>query len=211
LNIGRKPKEVKSMLKPLLAAVIAMVPLATASAAAAHELNAVDAEAWLDGLVPTALNTARVPGAVVVIVRDGQVLIEKGYGFSDYEKRIPVDPRVSLFRPGSTTKLFTWTAVMQLVEQGKLDLDADVNKYLDFEVPKRNGQPVTLRQIMTHRAGFEETIRDLLTFDGRSPVLADVVKRYVPPRIWDPSEGPGYSNYATTLAGYIVQRVSGHA
>jgi CubicO group peptidase (beta-lactamase class C family) len=199
------------MLKPLLAAIVAMVPLATASAAAAHELNAVDAEAWLDGLVPTALNTSRVPGAVVVIVKDGQVLIEKGYGFSDYEKRIRVDPRVTLFRPGSTTKLFTWTAVMQLVEQGKLDLDADVNKYLDFVVPKRSGRPVTLRQIMTHRAGFEETIRDLLTFGGRSPVLADVVKRYVPPRIWDPSEGPGYSNYATTLAGYIVQRVSGQA
>jgi CubicO group peptidase (beta-lactamase class C family) len=182
-----------------------------ASVAAGHPLVAEDAQAWLDGLVPTALNTGHVPGAVVVIVKDGRVLIEKGYGFSDYEKRIPVDPRTTLFRPGSTSKLFTWTAVMQLVEQGKLDLDADVNRYLDFKIPERHGWAVTLREIMTHRAGFEETIRDLLSFGDTSPVLGDVVKRYVPSRIWDPSEGPGYSNYATAVAGYIVQRVSGQA
>ena len=145
---------------------------------------------WTD-LVPTALKTGHVPGAVVVIVKDGQVLLEKGYGFADYEKRIPVDPRTTLFRPGSTSKLFTWTAVMQLVEQGKLDLDADVNSYLDVKMPARGGRPVTLREIMTHRAGFEETIRDLLTFDDSSPVLADAVKHYVPPRIWDPSRRSG--------------------
>jgi CubicO group peptidase (beta-lactamase class C family) len=188
-----------------------MAPIAAVSLAApvGRPLTAGDAEAWLDGLVPTALKTGHVPGAVVVIVKDGQVLVEKGYGFADYEKRIPVDPRTTLFRPGSTSKLFTWTAVMQLVEQGKLDLDADVNSYLDVKMPAHNGRPVTLRQIMTHRAGFEETIRDLLTFGDSSPALADVVKRYVPPRMWDPADGPGYSNYATTVAGYIVQRVSG--
>ena len=182
-----------------------------AQAAPAHQLTAEDAEAWLDGLVPTALNTAQVPGAVVVIVKDGQVLLEKGYGFSDFTRRIPVDPRTTLFRPGSISKLFTWTAVMQLVEQGKLDLDADVNGYLDFKIPKLHDRPVTLRQIMTHRAGFEETARDLINFGDTPPVLADVVKRYVPPRILDSSEGPGYSNYATAVAGYIVQRVSGEA
>ena len=180
-------------------------------AQAAHPLTVADAEAWLDGLVPTALNTAEVPGAVVVIVKDGQVLVEKGYGFSDYEKRVPVDPRTTLFRPGSTSKLFTWTAVMQLVELGKVDLDADVNRYLDFNVPARHGIPVTLREIMTHRAGFEETAQDLVTFGETSPALGDVVKRYVPPRILDPGEGPAYSNYATAVAGYIVQRVSGEA
>jgi CubicO group peptidase (beta-lactamase class C family) len=177
--------------------------------AAAHPLTAADAEAWLDGLMPTALKTGQVPGAVVVIVKDGRVLLEKGYGYSDYVKRIAVDPRSTLFRPGSTSKLFTWTAVMQLVEQGKLDLDADVNRYLDFKIPERSGRPVTLRLIMTHRTGLGEVIRDLLTFGEVSPVLSEVVKRYVPPRIWDPEEGPGYSNYATAVAGYIVQRVSG--
>jgi CubicO group peptidase (beta-lactamase class C family) len=182
-----------------------------AQAASAHQLSAEDAEAWLDGLVPTALNTAQVPGAVVVIVKDGKVLLEKGYGFLDFAQRIPVDPRTTLFRPGSISKLFTWTAVMQLVEQGKLDLDADVNRYLDFKIPALHDRPATLRQIMTHRAGFEETARDLINFGDTPPVLADVLKRYVPPRILDSSEGPGYSNYATAVAGYIVQRVSGEA
>ena len=174
-----------------------------------HPLTSADAEAWLDGLMPTALNTAQVPGAVVVVVKDGQVLVEKGYGYSDYKTQRPVDPRATLFRPGSTSKLFTWTAVMQLVEEGKIDLDADVNTYLDFKIPAYEGVPVTMRQLMTHRAGFSETARDLVSYGKAPPPLGDVLKRYVPPRIFAPSQGPGYSNYGAALAGYIVERVSG--
>ncbi|HEX4198099.1 MAG TPA: serine hydrolase domain-containing protein [Caulobacteraceae bacterium] len=174
-----------------------------------HAMTADDVGAWLDGFMPNALNTAEAPGAVVVVVKDGQVLFEKGYGYADYDKRIPVDPKVTLFRPGSTSKLFTWTAVMQQVEAGKIDLDADVNTYLDFKIPAYHGVPVTMRQLMTHRAGFSETARDLLTFGKAPPPLDQVLKRYVPPRIFLPDGGPGYSNYGAALAGYIVQRVSG--
>lgn len=184
-------------------------PAAESVPTSAHPLTATDLEAWLDGLMPTALKTAEAPGAVVVVVKDGQVLLEKGYGFADYKKRIPVDPRRTLFRPGSVSKLFTWTAVMQLVEQGKLNLDADVNTYLDFRIPPYHGIPVTLRQLMTHRAGFSETARDLIGYGKAPPPLGEVMKRYVPPRIFAPDEGPGYSNYGASLAGYIVQRVSG--
>ena len=174
-----------------------------------HALEATDLEAWLDGLMPTALRSAEAPGAVVVVVKDGQVLLEKGYGFSDYAKQLPVDPRRTLFRPGSISKLFTWTAVMQLVEEGKLNLDADVNTYLDFKIPPYHGIPVTLRQLMTHLAGFSETARDLLVYGKAPPPLDVVLKRYVPPRIFAPDDGPGYSNYGASVAGYIVQRVSG--
>ena len=177
--------------------------------ASEHPLTAADVDAFLDGLMPAALNTAEAPGAVVVVVKDGRVLFEKGYGFADYARRTPVDPKRTLFRPGSTSKLFTWTAVMQLVESGKLDLDADVNRYLDFSIPFYRGVPVTLRELMTHRAGFSETARDLLTYGKAPPPLGEVLKRYVPPRILTPEEGPGYSNYGASLAGYIVQRVSG--
>ena len=191
----------------------AVAPKAPAAASpaptSAHPLTAQDLEPWLDGLMPTALRTAQTPGAVVVVVKDGQVLLEKGYGFADWKKRTPVDPRSTLFRPGSVSKLFTWTAVMQLVEQGKLNLDADVNTYLDFKVPAYEGKSVTLRMLMTHRAGFSETARDLLTYGKAPPPLADVMKRYTPPRIFAPDDGPGYSNYGASLAGYIVQRVSG--
>jgi CubicO group peptidase (beta-lactamase class C family) len=175
----------------------------------AHPLTPPDVEAWLDGLMPAALNTAQVPGAVVVVVKDGQVLLEKGYGYADYRKHIPVDPRSTLFRPGSISKLFTWTAVMQLVEQGKINLDADVNTYLDFKVPARDGVPVTMRMLMTHRAGFSETARGLIDYGKPPAPLGQVLSGYVPPRIFDPNGGPGYSNYGASLAGYIVQRVSG--
>ena len=169
-----------------------------------------DVEAWLDGYLPYALDNGDIAGAVVVVVKDGQVLLQKGYGYSDVEKRTPVDPADTLFRPGSVSKLFTWTAVMQLVEQGKLDLDADVNKYIDFKIPERDGKPMTLRQIMTHTTGLEEQIRGLITSRKEEIVpLEQALKRWVPERIHVPGATPAYSNYATALAGYIVQRVSG--
>ena len=173
-------------------------------------LTAVDAEAWLDGLMPAALRTSRVPGAVVVLVKDGQVLVQKGYGYADWEKNLPVDAKRTLFRPGSTSKLFTWIAVMQQVEQGKLDLDADLNRYIDFKIPAhKSGKALTLRHAMTHTTGLEETARDLLTYGDKGPNLGAVLKSYVPPYVYEPGTTPGYSNYATALAGYIVERVSG--
>ena len=175
----------------------------------AHALTSEDLETWLDGMIPAQLITARTPGAVVSVVKDGQVLLEKGYGWADAEKHVPVDPKTTLFRPGSTSKLFTWTAVMQQVELGKLDLDTDVNQYLDFKVPVRNGHPLTLRHIMTQTSGFEEVIKDLVSFGTASPPLRDVLVANMPPLRADPGTTAGYSNYATALAGYIVQRVSG--
>ena len=178
-------------------------------AGAAHVLTAQDAEVWLDGMIPSALRAGQVPGVVVVLVKDGKPLLQKGYGFADWDKSIPVDAQSTLFRPGSISKLFTWTAVMQLVEQGKLDLDADLNRYIDYKIPPRNGKALTLRHVMTHTTGFEESARDLITYTNVSPDLGKVLKQYVPPYVYDPGTTQGYSNYATALAGYIVERVSG--
>jgi CubicO group peptidase (beta-lactamase class C family) len=172
-------------------------------------LTQADVDSWLDGFMPYAIDTADIAGAVIVVVKDGAVLTERGYGYSDVAARKPVDPRESLFRPGSTSKLFTWTAVMQLVEQGKIDLDRDVNDYLDFMIPPFQGQPVTTRQIMTHTAGFEEALSGLITSADSVPSLESVVKAWTPQRIFPPGVTPAYSNYATMLAGYIVQRISG--
>jgi len=172
-------------------------------------LTATDVNAWLDGFLPYALARGDIPGAVVVVVSDGQIVAQRGYGFADIAKRTRVDPRSTLFRPGSISKLFTWTAVMQQVEQGKLNLDADVNQYLDFKIPPYNGKPVTLRNIMTHTAGFEEQVKDLITTNEKAAVPYDkLLKRWVPQRVYAPGSTPAYSNYATSLAGYIVARVS---
>jgi CubicO group peptidase (beta-lactamase class C family) len=174
------------------------------------DLSAQDVNSWLDGFMPYALATGDIAGAVVVIVKDGEILTQRGFGYADLERRIPVDPERTLFRPGSVSKLFTWTAVMQLVEQGELDLDADVNRYIDFRISERGGQPVTLRNIMTHTAGFEEQVKWIIGHDREQvPSYQELLKRWVPARVYQPGTTPAYSNYATSLAGYIVERVSG--
>jgi CubicO group peptidase (beta-lactamase class C family) len=176
----------------------------------AHTLDQTDLQAWLDGLIPYGLESGDIAGGVVVVVKDGQVVFAKGYGYSDVAAHTPVDPERTLFRPGSVSKLFTWTAVMQMVEQGKLDLDRNVNDYLDFHIPDRSDGPITLRNIMTHTAGFEEQIKSLITSDPKALVpLADYVRNSTPNRIFKAGSTPAYSNYATSLAGYLVQRVSG--
>jgi CubicO group peptidase (beta-lactamase class C family) len=187
---------------------------ATAPAAPAvaggHALDKTDVDAWLDGYMPYAIARGDIAGAVVVVVKDGQVLTQRGYGFSDVDKRTPVSPESTLFRPGSVSKLFTWTAVMQLVEQGKIDLDADVNTYLDFKIEPRNGKPITMRNILTHTAGFEETVRHLIHDNPKKIIsLERYVKGDVPNQAFDAGTTPAYSNYATALAGYVVERQSG--
>jgi len=193
-------------------ALACMVGQASASVPAqpAHDLTEADLSAWLDGMMPLALGRGDIAGAVVVVVKDGHVLVEKGYGTADVKSGRPVDPARTLFRPGSISKLFTWTAVMQLVERKKLDLDADVNTYLDFQIPRTFGKPVTLRDLMTHRSGFEETIKRLFAVDPkRVRPLGEGLKAWVPDEIFPPGETPAYSNYGAALAGYIVERVSG--
>jgi CubicO group peptidase (beta-lactamase class C family) len=180
------------------------------TSAPSPQLTATDLGSFLDGLVPVQIEQADIAGAVVAVLKDGKLLFAKGYGYSDYEKKIPVSPENTLFRPGSISKLFTWTSVMQQVEQGKLDLDRDVNEYLDFKIPPAFGKPITLRDIMTHRPGFEETIKDLFVAsekDLRS--MAQYLPAHLPARIFPPGTTPAYSNYATTLGAYIVQRVTG--
>lgn len=175
-----------------------------------HELTAADLEAFLDGVMPLQLRREDIAGATISVVKDGKVLFEKGYGFADIEKRVPVSADNTLFRPGSISKLFTWTGIMQQVEQGKLDLDRDVNDYLDFKIPPAFGKPITLRNIMTHTPGFEETVQELFVGDEKHLTpLGDYLKAHLPERIYPPGTTPAYSNYATAMAGYILQRVSG--
>ena len=131
-----------------------------------HELTVADVHAFLDGFVPMQLERENIAGAAVLVVKDGAIFFAKGYGYSDVEKKTPVTVDATLFRPGSISKLFTWTAVMQLVEQGKLDLDRDINEYLDFKIPAKFGKPITLRNIMTHTPGFEEQVKDLINEEG---------------------------------------------
>ena len=199
-----------TLVPPTIAAAQGTVLATPPAPTGVHPLTKADVDAWLDGYLPYALKTGDIAGAEVAIVKDGQILTARGYGYADVEKRQPVNPDKTLFRPGSISKLVTWTAVMQLVDEGKLNLDGDVNQYLDFKIPPYDGKPVTLRQALTHTAGFEESGKDLIAYDAKySMGLGAYLKRYVPKRIFEPGTTPAYSNWATSLAGYIVERASG--
>jgi CubicO group peptidase (beta-lactamase class C family) len=181
------------------------------AAAPSVALTAEDIDSWLDGYMPYALQTGDIAGAVVAVVKDGKVVTERGFGFSDVAQRTPVDPKKTLFRPGSVSKLLTWTAVMQQVELGKIDLDADINKYLDYKIPARDGKPVTMRNLMQHTAGFEEQAKGIISEDPNAPGFEVLLKQWVPERVFDAGTTQAYSNYGASLAGYIVQRVSGES
>jgi CubicO group peptidase (beta-lactamase class C family) len=170
----------------------------------------IELEAYLDGLMEVALDANRTAGGVVAVVSGGEVMLAKGYGYADWEARAPVDPETTLFRIGSVSKLFVWTSVMQMVEQGLLDLYTDVNEYLDFEIPATYPEPVTLNHIMAHAAGFEDYVLGLF---GDEPEdvrpLGDILKEQIPARVRPAGDVSSYSNHATAMAAYMVERVSG--
>ncbi|HEY5729380.1 MAG TPA: serine hydrolase domain-containing protein, partial [Anaerolineales bacterium] len=172
--------------------------------------DAVEIEEFMDNLFAKDMAENHIAGAAVSIVKDGQLFFAKGYGYSDLEKNIPVDPEQTLFKIGSVTKLFTWMAMMQLVEQGKLDLDADVDTYLDFHIADTYPQPITLKHLMTHTSGFEDLHADMVTLDEENlaPPREWLVS-HIPARVRPPGAVAAYSNYGAALAGYIVARVSG--
>jgi CubicO group peptidase (beta-lactamase class C family) len=180
------PQQEPVVSKPVAAAVPA--------SPSAPAMTADDLSAYLDGLIPMQLKRENIAGATVIVVKDGKVLVEKGYGFANVEKRTPVTPQ-TLFRPGSISKLFTWTAVMQQVEQGKIDLDRDINDYLDFKIPATYPKPITMRNLMTHTPGFEEAIKDLIVTKGSKPVsIGEFLKTHMPQRVYPPGTTPAYSN-----------------
>ena len=177
-----------------------------------HELTEEDVSAWLDGKIPDALNQGDLPGAVVTVVHGGRVLVTRGYGYAatgaDGEPRRPVDAD-TLFRIASVSKLATSIAVMQLVERGELDLDVDISAYTDVKIPRRYPGDITLRHLLTHTAGFEERGENLVTSEPGPFDLDKSVRQDPPVQVFAPGTTPAYSNYGISLAGYIVEKISG--
>lgn len=163
---------------------------------------------FVDGYISRAVTERGIPGAAVVLVKDGRAFFERGYGVGDYESRRPILPEDSVLRQGSTAKLFVWVLVMQLVEEGRLDLDADVNRYLDFRISDAFGAPITLRHLMTHTAGFADRV-PMVEWGSRDAPFAVRVRDNLPERVYAPGSTIAYSNYGAALAGYIVERLRG--
>jgi CubicO group peptidase (beta-lactamase class C family) len=168
--------------------------------------------AFFDTFLQEQLANEHIAGATAAVVQNGEIAFAQGYGYSDVDASIPVRADQSLFFIGSAGKLFTWTAVMQLAEQGKLDLHADVNDYLDFEIPVTFVEPITLHHLMTHTAGFEEEYNSLFVDSPEKLLpLREHLVRSMPGRVYPPGKVSAYSNYGTALAGYIIERVSGES
>jgi CubicO group peptidase (beta-lactamase class C family) len=167
-------------------------------------------EQFLDQTISVQLDELTIPGAAVAVVVDGQLLLVKGYGLADQEQYRPVEGERTLFRTGSAAKPITWTAVMQLVEGGRLDLHADVNQYLDFTIPATFAEPITLAHLMTHTPGFEDVGEALFVLSPEKMMsLRQYLTELLPARVFPPGTVQAYSNYGTALAGYIVERVAG--
>ena len=207
-----------------LSVLVLLMLLATPTHAATSPLSTIyslpstdgpsdpaEMEAFLDTFISTQLTKYQIPGAAVAVVVDGGLLFAKGYGVTDTRSQTPVQADRTLFHAGSVTKLFTWTAVMQLVEQGRLDLHADVNTYLsDFQIPATYPEPITLHHLLTHTPGFEDQLSNLFRFGPNDGLpLDEYVVRKLPARVYPPGEIIGYSNYGAALAGYIIEQITG--
>lgn len=167
-------------------------------------------EIFIDGIMAAQMETYHIPGATISVVKDGELLFAKGYGYSNLEKREPVMANKTLFRIGSISKVFTWTAVMQLAEAGRLDINADVNTYLtNLTIPDTYPDPITPAHLMTHSAGFEGRGGGLVGTAEDIEPLGEGLADFIPARVRPPGELAGYSNYGTALAAHIVEEVSG--
>lgn len=199
-----------------------LIAIGAARIAVAHEgehsadLNdAAQLEAFMDGVVNTVMYQRRIPGAVVTVVKDGRVMLNKGYGYADAEKKTPIDPEGTLFRIASVSKTINATAVMQLVEQGKLDLNGEANALLKqynagFALPDHYAQKIRLLDLINHTAGFDERAIGMARLDkSKVPALGVYLASRMPPQVMPPRATTSYSNHGVAVAGYLVELASG--
>ena len=171
-------------------------------------VSAGEVASAVDAQIEALLVEHRIPGATVSVVADGELLYANGYGWADLEQDRPVVAEETLFGVASVTKLFLWTAIMQLVEEGLVDLHADVQDYLgDIRIPPTFDEPITLAHLMTHTAGFAEITGPL--YGTELPILSDYLAEHMPERIFPPGAVTAYSNYGAALAAHILERVTG--
>ena len=148
-------------------------------------------------------------------MKDGEVLFEKGYGYADLENEVPVNTETTSFQIASISKVFTATAVMQMVQQGKLSLDEDVNNYMTaFKIDNPYSKPVTLRTLLTHTSGLDFKIPLLIPSSGdvlfnSLDSLENNLKENLPSVIREPGTFCQYNGYGIALAGYLVEMASG--
>jgi len=195
----------------LVMSVVALGCFSSIGHAASATPSNSSLERFIDGIMQHAIVTGATQGATVSVVQNGRLIVARGYGLADVEQKVPVESRVTQFRIGSISKVLVWMSVLQLVEAGKLDLDADVNTYLlEFKVREKFSDPITLRHLMTHTPGFEDNLQNLFVSGPRQVgTLVQTLAALNPDRVTLPGSTAAYSNYGAALAGRIVEIASG--
>ena len=222
LQLLRNRNYGRTIFAAALAGVMAIPSAAIAQEAATNTSTSMPADtldqqrlkalpAFIDKMVADQIVNSEVAGAVVTVVYDGKIYYNGGYGFKDIASNVAVDADNTLFRPGSVSKMFTWVALMQQVEAGKVDLDADVNSYIDFEIPRNGFGPIRVRDLLSHSPGMSDVSGFVVAGPEQLVPYDEWIKAKVPRRVWAPGTEVAYSNYAAALAGYIVERVSGQS
>ncbi len=167
-------------------------------------------EGYVDGVVAAHRREHDAPAVAVSVVRNGRILFAKAYGEADMEAGVAASGTDSLFRIGSVSKTFVWTSVMMLSERGLIDLDEDVNRYLKgMQIPDAFDAPVTMNDLMAHRAGFEDTLKVFTVSDADERSLTQVLAEHIPARVYPPGARTSYSNWGSALAAKIIEDVSG--
>jgi CubicO group peptidase (beta-lactamase class C family) len=165
---------------------------------------------FIDPLITAQMAKEQIPGAVFILVQNGRVLYQRGYGVANLTNRRPVDPEKTIWRIGSISKVFTATAVVQLADRGKFKLSDDVNRYLKkVKIPPTFPEPVKIEHLLTHTGGFDE-IRPGTRAETQAGLLSleDFLSTKLV-RLRPPGLVISYSTYGITVGGYLVEQVSG--
>ncbi|WP_098748458.1 serine hydrolase [Paenibacillus sp. EZ-K15] len=187
-------------------------PIASVSSSLEGPRDAKELEAFADSVFADVMKKYNTVGSNFAVVGDGKVLLSKGYGYADKEKKIPVD-KDTVFQIGSVTKTFTALAAMQMVDKGKIDLRGDIQKYLGgVKIPNKTGKKLTMYDLLTYATGFESP--DISSYYSPEYVnknfpIKDFVKSHMSAVVRPPGEAYVYDNFGFLLAGYAVENVSG--
>jgi len=195
----------------LITSLLGLAAAQPQDAGEAPQPTAADLQAFFEGEVPALMAEYGVPGVTVAVVGDGQVQYAAGFGSARLDPDVPATADTP-FGTGSVAKMVTFSALMQQVERGNIDLDTDVNEYLTrFQIPDTFDEPITARHLLTHTAGFEDiSIVGLMSRDPDAlQPLGERLERDLPKRVQPPGVAASYSNYGAALAGYLVEIVSG--
>nr|WP_259347370.1 beta-lactamase family protein [Bacillus sp. ME78] len=216
--MGNRNKRMKIYFQRLIAVSVCFLLFflgsnySKAETVASITLNPKDVEAFTNKVIPEKMKKENAAGVALVVVKDNQILFQKGFGFSDKEKNTPIDPKKTVFQLASISKVFTASAVMQLVEQGKIDLNKDIVNYMGgLKYQNNMGEPVTMEHLLTHTTGFDYVDprpEDIHYQENDYTMLKDYVEDNMPTVVRKPGDTYTYDNFASMLQGYIVQNLT---